>query len=79
MKKLFLALLVIGIVGLGALLWTFTAAKVEFTPLAAESLPPASSPSDMSLSAFPTGSMESKAMFAYRGGSYGDKREFTTA
>lgn len=72
-----MVLLVLIIAGLGALAWTFTAAKLEFTPLAAESLPPASPPADMTISALPTGSMESKAFFAFRGGGYGDKRDFT--
>lgn len=77
MKKLALVLLVLAIIGTGALVWTFTAAKIEFAPLSAETLPAALPPSNMSISALPTGSMESQALFAYRGGSYGDKREFT--
>ncbi|HVF47106.1 MAG TPA: MBL fold metallo-hydrolase [Pyrinomonadaceae bacterium] len=61
----------------GVLLFTFTSAKVEFSPLALESLPAASPPAEMSISALPTGSMESTAFFAYRGGGFNDKREFT--
>lgn len=77
MKKALLIILVLSAIGIGAFLFTFTAAKLEFTPLVADSLPAASPPAGMSISALPTGSMESKALFAFRGGSFSDKRDFT--
>jgi N-acyl homoserine lactone hydrolase len=78
MKKIALMLLIVMAIALGAFLWTFTAAKIEFTPLPMSvSLPIASPPPDMTISALPTGSMESRGVFAYRGGSLGDKRFFT--
>ncbi len=76
-KKLGLALLLLIGIGLAALAWTFTEARIEYEPLVAESLPAASPPAGMSISALRTGSMESKAMFAFRGGSFSDKRDFT--
>ena len=41
------------------------------------SLPLASPPAEMTISALPTGSMSSKALFAFRGGGFGDDRAFT--
>ncbi|MEO6051710.1 MAG: MBL fold metallo-hydrolase, partial [Pyrinomonadaceae bacterium] len=75
-KKIGLALLFVAIIGIAAFMWTFTADKVEFTPLAASSLPTALPPEGTTISALPTGSMESKAIFAFRGGSFREKREF---
>ena len=76
-KKIGLVLLSVAVIGIAAFVWTFTADKVEFTPLAADSLPAATPPEGMTISALPTGSMESKAIIAFRGGSFGEKREFT--
>lgn len=76
-KKIILALVLVVVAGLAGLAWTFSAARLEFTPLAADSLPHATPPLEMTISALPTGSMESKALFAYRGGSLSDTREFT--
>ena len=77
MKRFAQILGVLVIIGLGFLAWTFTSAKLDFTPLAAESLPVATPPAGMTMSALPTGSMSSNAMFAYRGGSFSNKREFS--
>lgn len=76
-KRLILAVLILVFVSVGALLFTFTAATLDYSPLNAESLPTASPPVEMSISALPTGSMESTAFFAYRGGGFSDKRDFT--
>lgn len=75
-KKLGLIALILLLTGLAALVWTFSSARLEFTPLDAAELPPAMPPSGMTLSSLPTGSMESRALFAYRGGSLSDKRDF---
>jgi N-acyl homoserine lactone hydrolase len=77
MKKALLAVVVLLSIGLLSLALTFTAAKLEYTPLTADSLPAASPPAGMTISVLPTGAMESKAIFAYRGGAFGDEREFT--
>lgn len=77
MKRLAQIIGILVVVLLGLFAWTFTSAKVDFTPLATETLPPASPPAGMTMSALPTGAMLSNAMFAYRGGSMSDKREFT--
>lgn len=76
-RKIILAALVLAAIGVGILLFTFTGAKLAYVPLTAESLPVASPPAEMSISALPTGAMESKAFFAYRGGGFGDNRAFT--
>ncbi|HEV7698897.1 MAG TPA: MBL fold metallo-hydrolase [Pyrinomonadaceae bacterium] len=77
LKKLliFAALLLTALIAL--LISTFSGAKVDFAPLTADSLPAASPPTDMTISAISTGKMESRAAFAFRGGSLGDKRDFT--
>lgn len=75
-KKLGLTIVLLAVVGFAALAWTFTADRIEFTPLTTDSLPAAMPPDGMTISALPTGSMESKAIFAYRGGGF-EKREFT--
>lgn len=65
------------VVALVALAATFTPQKLPVTAAdPALSLPPAHPPLSMSLSALPTGSMESQAAFAYRGGAFGDVRQF---
>lgn len=58
------------------LVWTFLPLRLpEPTPFAGP-LPPATPPPGMSLSALPTGALASRAMFAFRGGAFGDEREF---
>jgi len=69
-----IAIVVIAIVGL---MLTFTAEKLNVAAVEIGDLPPASPPAAMSLSALPTGSMESKAAFAFRGGAWNDVRQFS--
>lgn len=77
-KKIAVTVIFIIAAAFAALLWSFTGATLDFAPLAADTtLPPATPPAGMTISALPTGAMESNAMFAYRGGSMTDKREFT--
>lgn len=66
-------LMLVGLVALGR---SFSAATLDIPPLAIDSLPKASPPAAMSLSMLPTGSMKSTAAFAFRGGKFGDEREF---
>ena len=76
-KKLGLIVLLLFLAGFGALIWTFSAARLDFAPLDAAELPPAMPPPGMTLSSLPTGSMESRGLFAYRGGGLSDKRDFS--
>jgi glyoxylase-like metal-dependent hydrolase (beta-lactamase superfamily II) len=56
---------------------TFSPARLELVPMDAGGLPPASPPLEMSISAIPTGAMESRAAFAFRGGTFNDIRQFS--
>jgi glyoxylase-like metal-dependent hydrolase (beta-lactamase superfamily II) len=76
MKALSTAFALLVLVGLIALGRSFAAATLEVPELAIDALPHASPPQAMSLSMLPTGSMQSNAGFAYRGGKFGDSREF---
>ncbi len=68
------ALVVICITGF---MLMFTASKLDVTNVAVGDLPPASPPAGMSISVMPTGSMESRAALAFRGGSWNDIRKFS--
>jgi N-acyl homoserine lactone hydrolase len=72
MKKIALVVLL----ALCALLWTFTPSPLKPIPQLAATLPEATPPAGMSLSALPTGVMHSKAALAYRGGSILEARDF---
>lgn len=72
-----LLLLVVG--GLTGLALTFTPKTLPVPELADRELPKATPPLGMTLSALPTGVMQSQAAFAYRGGKFGDAREFSMA
>jgi N-acyl homoserine lactone hydrolase len=72
----FVAVTVIAIAGLAL---TFTPAKLEVPTVEVGALPPASPPADMSVSALPTGSYETPAALAFRGGSWKDTRHFAAA
>jgi len=77
MKTAFKILAGVAIAAVAAFAWSFTAATLDVPALDIDSLPPASPPASMSLSMLPTGSMKASAGLAYRGGSFGDEREFT--
>ena len=76
MKRAIVIVVVLLLIAFGAFVSTFSALVLEVPELAADTLPSASPPEDMSLSAIPTGAMESVAAFAFRGGSFSDKRDF---
>jgi N-acyl homoserine lactone hydrolase len=59
-----------------ALALSFRAERLPVSPLAAEALPRADPPTGMTLSALPTGAMPSVAAFAFRGGGFGDPRDY---
>src|SRR5512141_1834557 len=69
-----IALIVIIVAGV---MLMFTAAKLDVPDVAVGELPPASPPAGMSISVMPTGSMESRAAFAFRGGMWNDIRQFS--
>lgn len=77
MKKLTSVVVALILIGSAALTWTFTPRVLPVAELADTALPAAAPPAGMSLSALPTGSMESSAGFAYRGGDFLEKREFS--
>ncbi len=69
--------LVAAIVVAGAgLMLTFTAATLELPQVEVGDLPSASPPPGMSISALPTGTYETRAAFAFRGGAWSDLRQF---
>src|SRR5262249_39837527 len=56
----------------------FTSARLPAPPpLSEASLPRADPPAGTTLTTLPTGFMRAQAAFAYRGGSFGDAREFS--
>lgn len=77
MNKLLRSLLLLLLIALLALAWTFLPARLGPLPELSGELPPATPPAGMSLSALPTGEMLSRAGLAYRGGSFGEERHFT--
>lgn len=68
------AVIVIAVVGV---LLMFTPAKLDVAAIDVGELPAASPPAGMTISAIPTGSMESRAAFAFRGGMWNDIRQFS--
>jgi glyoxylase-like metal-dependent hydrolase (beta-lactamase superfamily II) len=69
-----LALIVFASAGL---MPTFTPAKLKTPAVEVGELPPASPPVGMSVSILPTGTYQSRAALAFRGGSWSDIRQFT--
>jgi glyoxylase-like metal-dependent hydrolase (beta-lactamase superfamily II) len=79
MKRVTLAIALLIVVGLVALGRSFAPATLEVPPLAVDSLPRALPPKAMSISLLPTGSIQSSAALAFRGGRFGDEREFAVS
>ena len=59
-----------------ALWWSLLPATLGPVPQLSLELPAASPPPEMSISALPTGSVRSRAVLSYRGGSFGESRDF---
>jgi len=76
MKRAIIVIVLLLLGAFGAFARTFSPVRFDVPPLAIDTLPPASPPAGMSLSAIATGAMESRAALAFRGGSFGDKRDF---
>ena len=79
MRRVLRVLLLLVLVAAGALLWTFLPATLPAPAPIADALPAASPPAGMSISVLDTGSIQSRAVLAYRGGGFGDKRTFAMA
>jgi glyoxylase-like metal-dependent hydrolase (beta-lactamase superfamily II) len=76
-RKWLLGVLGVLIAAGGAFLWTFTAAPLPKPPPYPGELPKASPPAEMRLKKLATGVTHRSAAFAYRGGSFFDKRDFS--
>jgi N-acyl homoserine lactone hydrolase len=77
MRRLLTLFGVILLAGIASLAWSFSPRRLPVSNEPLGVLPRADPPSDMTLSALPTGAMRSKAAFAYRGGSFSETRDFT--
>lgn len=66
-----LCLLVIGLFGA-----SFMSAPLPRPATLSDALPPASPPAEMGIFALPTGTIHRNAAVAYRGGAFGDRRDF---
>lgn len=64
------------LVALGALVWSFMPATLPVPADFSVQVPTANPPPEMRLSALNAGKMESDALFAWRGGPVGEKRDF---
>lgn len=69
------AAIIIAIIGL---MLTFSAAKLALRSVDVGDLPHATPPADMSISALPTGTYDTPAILAFRGGSWKDTRHFAS-
>jgi len=67
------------LVPLALFLRTFSAAPLPAPAPLSGALPPASPPAQMAVIQLPTGVTHRSAAFAYRGGSFGDRRDFAMA
>ncbi len=78
-KRALLFVLAASVLLAGLLLSTFVASPLPAPAPFAGSMPTASPPSDMAIFYLPTGVTHRSAAFAYRGGSFFDKRDFSMA
>jgi len=77
MKRILALLSVVIATAIAGLAWSFSAARLAVPEgLPAIALPTRHAPTSMQLYALPAGRMASRAMLAYRGGSFSDQRVF---
>lgn len=76
LRRTLLALAGLVLLALALLLLSFRAAPLAMPPPWTDPLPPASPPQGMQLLQLPTGLTHRSAAFAYRGGSFTDRRDF---
>lgn len=79
MKRVLRVVLLLVLFAGGALFWSFLPANLPMPAPIADALPPASPPAGMSISVLDTGSIQSRAVLAFRGGAFGDERTFAIA
>jgi glyoxylase-like metal-dependent hydrolase (beta-lactamase superfamily II) len=76
-SKILAGLVAAIVLGVVCLIPSFSAAALELPQVDVGELPAASPPEGMSISALPTGTYETQAAFAFRGGSWSDIRQFS--
>ena len=76
--KIVAGLATVIVLAVSVIMLTLTAARLDVATVDVGALPPASPPADMSISALPTGTYETPAIFAFRGGSWNDTRHFAS-
>ena len=76
--KVFGGLTVVIVLAVAGLMLALTSARLEVATVDVSVLPPASPPADMFISALPTGTYDTPAIFAFRGGSWNDTRHFAS-
>jgi glyoxylase-like metal-dependent hydrolase (beta-lactamase superfamily II) len=79
MRRVALGALLASALAAGALLDGFSASPLPSPEPYAGPLPAASPPAEMAVAALPTGVTRRSAAFAYRGGSFSDRRDFAMA
>ncbi|CAM3438845.1 Metallo-beta-lactamase domain-containing protein [Bordetella sputigena] len=75
-KSALIGLAILLLVGLLWFVWTFAPIRLDVPQIDVGALPPATPPAAMSISAMPTGTYETPAALAFRGGSWSEKRAF---
>jgi N-acyl homoserine lactone hydrolase len=75
-SKAIAGLVVVIVIAITGFALTFTPAKLQVPTIEVGALPPASPPAGMSISTLPTGTYDTPALFAFRGGSWKDTRHF---
>ncbi|WBO22902.1 MBL fold metallo-hydrolase [Sphingomonas abietis] len=75
-RSTFIGLAILLLVALVWFAWTFAPVRLDVPDVDVGALPPATPPAAMSISAMPTGTYETPAAMAYRGGSWRETRAF---
>lgn len=76
LKRLLIVSMFLLLAALFALAWTFFPQRLPMPAPYVGALPAASPPAGMTISTIHTGSMASRAAFAFRGGAFGEERQF---
>ena len=76
--KVVVGLATVIVLAVSVIMLTLTAARLDVATVDVGALPPASPPAGVSISALPTGTYETFAIFAFRGGSWNDTRHFAS-
>src|SRR5690349_20074220 len=77
MKRVLLLVTLLLVAAVAALAWSFAPARLAVGPAPALAVPAAHPPDGMRLSSIPAGRIPTGAAFAYRGGAFGEPRDFT--